>query len=117
VAILKFIQPIVLSPLLKPMDQSKPGGTQVMEAKVHLRTVVTPKFLQLMEPLSPLKLTVQSQLGAGVGLTALKMRPCPETVAILIFIQINFLLPPLKPMDQSQLGGIQIMEAKVHPIN
>jgi hypothetical protein len=34
-AILKFIQPTVLSPLLKPMDQSKPGGIQVMEAKVQ----------------------------------------------------------------------------------
>jgi hypothetical protein len=101
-AILKFIQPTVLSPLLKPMDQSKPGGIQVMEAKVHLRTGVTPKFLQLMEPLPPLKLTVQSQLGAGMGLMALKMHPYPETVAILISIQTNFLLPPLKPMDQLQ---------------
>jgi hypothetical protein len=46
-AILKFIQPIVLSLLLKPMDQSQLGGIQAMEAKVHLRIRVTPKFLQL----------------------------------------------------------------------
>jgi hypothetical protein len=43
----------------------------------------------------------QLQLGVGRGLTVLKMHPCPETVAILIFIQTNFLLPLLKPMDQS----------------
>jgi hypothetical protein len=32
------------------------------------------------------------------------------------FIQMSMPLPPLKPMDQSRRGVIQVMEAQVHPM-
>jgi hypothetical protein len=38
----------------------------------------------------------------------------PLIVATLRFIQLQEPLPPLKPMDQSRRGVIQIVEAQVH---
>jgi hypothetical protein len=40
----------------------------------------------------------------------------PLVMATPRFIQLCGHLPPLKPMDQSRRGVIQVMEAQVHPL-
>jgi hypothetical protein len=47
VAIPRFIHLSMPLPLLKPMAQSRRGGTQFMEAQVHPLTVAIPISIQL----------------------------------------------------------------------
>jgi hypothetical protein len=43
---------------LKLMVQSRLGVTNIVVVKMHLKVVATPKFIQRMVPLPPLKLMV-----------------------------------------------------------
>jgi hypothetical protein len=53
---------VPLSPL-KPMDQSRRGVVQVLEAQVHPMVMAIPRFIQLWMPLPPLKPMGQSRRG------------------------------------------------------
>jgi L-fucose mutarotase/ribose pyranase (RbsD/FucU family) len=46
----------------------------------------------------------------------LEVQVHPLVEAILRFIQLRKLLPPLKPMAQSRRGVVQMPEAQVHPL-
>jgi hypothetical protein len=48
---------------LKPMDQSRRGVIQVLEAQMHPLVMAIPRFIQLSVPLPPLKSMGQSRRG------------------------------------------------------
>jgi hypothetical protein len=62
---------------------------------------------------SPYQWAAQSRRGV-VRILEVQVHPLVE--AILRFIQLRKLLPPLKPMAQSRRGVVQMPEAQVHPL-
>jgi hypothetical protein len=61
-AIPRFMQMQMPLLFLKPMDQSRHGVPQILEAQ-HPLVVAIPKFIQLRKPLPPLKPMAQSRRG------------------------------------------------------
>ncbi|VVM24542.1 hypothetical protein BSPWISOXPB_4560 [uncultured Gammaproteobacteria bacterium] len=68
--------------------------------------MATPKFIQIIMPLPPLKLMGQSRRGV-----VLEVQVRPLIAVIPRFIQLEVPLSPLKPTAQLQRGVNRIMEA------
>ena len=103
----------ITSPSLKhnfvfELSSSTLKVVQIMEAQMHPLTAATPRFIQLIMPLPPLKPMAQSRRGVTQIMEA-QMHPL--ALAIPRFIQLILPLPPLKPMDQSRRGVTQSLEA------
>jgi ABC-type methionine transport system permease subunit len=82
VVIPRFIQLILLLLSLKPMEQLQCGVPQILEAQVHPLVIVILRFIQILEPLVQVVLSILKPAGSA-GATVQLAIVLPELLKVM----------------------------------